>query len=260
MEKIKLGILGPKGKMGQSIIDESKGFPVFVLSSLCERTGHRDIGKIYKGLRIMDNVEELISKSEVIIDFTSPSSTLNLIELLKKKKDTALVVGTTGFNEEEESNFLKSINGLKVLRSSNMSLGVNLVFHLTEIISEKLGEKADVEIIETHHRYKKDAPSGTALTLGEHVKKGRHKTSITRSVYRGLNFDSERQADEIGFSSIRGGDVVGEHSVMFLMNGERIELKHSASSRKIFSQGALRAASWIKNQTPGLYSVKDMLL
>tara|TARA_E500000178_G_scaffold356679_1_gene437047 strand:+ start:11352 stop:12134 length:783 start_codon:yes stop_codon:yes gene_type:complete len=260
MKKINLGILGPKGRMGQSIIKESEGFPEIKLSALCEKPDHEDVGKIYHGLKIIDDIEELVIKSEVIIDFTSPLSTLNLIDCLRKKKDTALIVGTTGFNKEQENIFLENINGLKILRSSNMSLGVNLAFHLTEIISGKLGENVDVEIVESHHKYKKDAPSGTALTLGEHVNKGRNKSSTGKFVYRGINFESERASGDIGFSSIRGGDVVGEHSVMFLMDGERIQLSHMASSRKIFSQGALKASLWIRNQSPGLYSVKDMLI
>jgi len=260
MKKIKVGILGPTGRMGRSLLSERELFPYVNITSLCEAKNHKDIGKEILGLRLTGSLNDLILNSEVIIDFSVPQATLDLIRALKEnKKDICLITGTTGFSESELREFKKDSKGLRIMQSYNMSVGVNLLLSSVEFFSEKLGKDVDIEIIETHHKYKKDAPSGTALSIGEAVKKGRKSYEKNKFIYRGLEFNKKREEGEIGFSSIRGGDVVGEHTIHFIMNGERIEVTHKASKREIFSRGALRAVSWIIKQKPGLYNIQDML-
>lgn len=262
MKKIRVGILGPTGRMGRSLLKEKELFPTITITALCESKNHKDIGKEISGIRLTDDLNDLILDSEVIIDFSVPKATLALMKMLKKKKkkDICLITGTTGFSKQNLVEFRELSKGLRIMQSYNMSIGVNLLLSSVEFFSEKLGKNVDIEIIETHHKYKKDAPSGTALSIGEAVKRGRKLFEKNKFVYRGLEFNKEREDGEIGFSSIRGGDVVGEHTVHFIMNGERIEVTHKASKREIFSRGALQSVSWLIKQKPGLYNIQDMLV
>ena len=205
----------------------------------------------------MDNVEQFVSLSDVIIDFTVPEATIELMRVMKNYKKVSLVTGTTGYNDSSEKIFLNLSKGKKILRSFNMSIGVNLLKNLAGISSKSIGELADIEITEIHHNKKKDIPSGTALVLVDSIKKGCKK--IKKYTYRKDGPNNPRKTNEIGLTSIRGGDIIGEHIVYFFLDGERIELSHKASDRKIFSNGALEAAKWINNKKPGLYSIKDML-
>ena len=258
MNKVKLGIFGPSGKMGQNIISQLEKFDNdLLLSSLCEQKNHEAIGKKIRGITVLDCLETFISNCEVIIDFSSPDATLALMEKLDDKK-ASLVTGTTGFSVQQLETFYKLSNGLTLLQSFNMSMGVNILLDIVEKVSSKIPE-VDIEISEVHHKYKKDAPSGTAISIGESVKKGRKKFEETSYVYRGVEQNKVRNKGDIGFTSLRGGDVIGEHSVFYFMNGEQIEIKHKATNRKIFSLGALHAAVWIRNKGPGLYSMKDVL-
>ena len=258
MEMINLGILGPTGRMGKSIILESKVFQNIKLVSLCESIGHQDVGKDLEGVKIIDDLNEFVSSCDVIIDFTIPNGTLSLMKAMQKNKRVALVTGTTGYEKEEELRFNHLLRGLKVLRSSNMSLGINLLSNVSKFIASRLGHEVDIEVIEAHHKDKKDAPSGTAISLGESIAAGR-TGSQNNFIYRGLNFNKAREEGDIGFSSIRGGDIVGDHTVHFLMNGERLEFTHRASEREIFARGSLQAAEWLKNKEPGLYSIQDII-
>ena len=258
MKKISVGIFGPDGRMGREIINQSKFYNQVTITSLCEKDGHKEIGQKFSGITLDDSINNLISKSDVIIDFTSPSATIQLIkEIDKSKKKPALVTGTTGYSPKEEKNFNLLAKGKTILRSFNMSIGVGLLKNLVSYSSEKVGDLSDIEIIETHHNKKKDVPSGTALSLAESVTTGNNK--ISKMAYREKNNNRPRKKNEIGFASIRGGDVIGEHSVNFYLDGERLELKHIASDRKIFSRGALEAAIWISKKKPGLYTLMDML-
>ena len=259
MEKMKLGIMGPLGRMGKSIISEARNFNKISISAFCEQKGHPKVGSKIDGIEVLDSTQQFISSCDVIIDFSQPKATINLLKDLQKQSSTALITGTTGFSKNEEKKFYQLAQGLKVLRASNMSMGICLLTRISNIVSSKIGKSVDIEIIESHHKLKKDSPSGTAISLGEAVKKGRKNYEKNIFVYRGLNFNQERKKGEIGFSSIRGGDVVGEHSVIFFMNGERLELTHKATEREIFSRGSLNAALWIKNQKPGLYNMQDMI-
>ena len=258
MKRIKLGIFGPSGRMGQDILKQCSGFKDFTLACLCEKKGHPSINKTVDNIEITSNIETLINSSDVIIDFTSPKAFLNLLEKIKKiDKTTAVVSGTTGYNKKEEEKFSKISKNLTILRSFNMSIGVNLLKTLVSISSKNLSEISDIEILEFHHNKKRDVPSGTAITLFDSVNEG--KSPLKKRVFRSQTADKIRSKNEVGFSSIRGGDVVGEHTVFFFMDGERIELTHKASDRKIFSIGALKAAKWLFKKKPGLYTILDMI-
>tara|TARA_Y100000991_G_C21957831_1_gene342959 strand:- start:1009 stop:1788 length:780 start_codon:yes stop_codon:yes gene_type:complete len=258
MKKIKLGIFGPYGRMGQDILKQISEFNDFELVSLCEQEGHSNIDEVVNNVKVTSDIENLVITSDVIIDFTSPKASLDLLEKINKyDKSTALVSGTTGYKKEEEDTFIKLSNGLTILRSFNMSFGVNLLKTLVSISSKNLSNSADIEILEFHHNKKRDVPSGTAISLFDSINKG--KNQAKKTVFRTQTADKIRHKDEVGFSSIRGGDVVGEHTVFFFMDGERIELTHKASDRKIFSIGALKAAKWIYKKKPGLYTILDMI-
>ena len=258
MKKIKIGIFGPVGRMGSDLLKQIENFNSLELAVLCEKGKHKDVGKTVSGIVIGDDINNLIKSSDVIIDITIPSATINLLKVMHDlKTKTALVTGTTGYTKTEEKKFQKLVNGRKVLRSFNMSIGINLMKNLIKAASKNISSQSDIEIVEIHHNKKKDIPSGTAISLAESVQEGFKE--IAKFSYREENKNKARGKNEIGFASIRGGDVIGEHTVYFFLNGERIELKHMASSRKIFSVGALKAASWLHQKKAGLYTISDML-
>ena len=224
------------------------------LAVLCEKEKHKDIGKKVSGVVIGDDINNLIKCSDVIIDFTIPAATINLLKVMNDlKTKTALVTGTTGYNKTEEKKFQGLVNGRKVLRSFNMSIGINLMKNLIKAASKNISSQSDIEIVEIHHNKKKDIPSGTAISLAKSVQEG--SKEISKFSYREENKNKARGRNEIGFASIRGGDNRRTHSLFFL-NGERIELKHIASSRKIFSVGALKAASWLHKKGRLVYNFR----
>ena len=258
MKKIKIGIFGPGGRMGSDLLKQIENFNSLELAVLCEKGKHKDVGKTVSGIVIGDDINNLIKSSDVIIDFTIPEATINLLKVMNDlKTKTALVTGTTGYTKTEEKKFQKLVNGRKVLRSFNMSIGINLMKNLIKTASKNISSQSDIEIVEIHHNKKKDIPSGTAISLAKSVQEGFKE--IAKFSYREENKNKARGKNEIGFASIRGGDVIGEHTVYFFLNGERIELKHMASSRKIFSVGALKAACWLHQKKVGLYTISDML-
>ena len=244
--------------MGSDLLEQIENFNSLELAVLCEKGKHKDVGKTVSGVVIGDDINNLIKSSDVIIDFTIPAATINLLKVMNDlKTKTALVTGTTGYTKTEEKKFQGLVNGRKVLRSFNMSIGINLMKNLIKAASKNISSQSDIEIVEIHHNKKKDIPSGTAISLAKSVQEG--FKGIAKFSYREENKNKARGKNEIGFASIRGGDVIGEHTVYFFLNGERIELKHIASSRKIFSVGALRAASWLYQKKAGLYTIADML-
>ena len=258
MKKIKIGIFGPGGRMGSDLLEQIENFSSLELSVLCEKGKHKDVGKTVSGIVIGDDINNLVKCSDVIIDFTIPAATINLLKAMHDlKAKTALVTGTTGYTKTEEKKFQELVNGRKVLRSFNMSIGINLMKNLIKAASKNISSQSDIEIVEIHHNQKKDIPSGTAISLAKSVQEG--FKGIAKFSSREENKNKARGKNEIGFASIRGGDVIGEHTVYFFLNGERIELKHIASSRKIFSVGALKAASWLHQKKAGLYTISDML-
>ncbi|MEO7297388.1 MAG: 4-hydroxy-tetrahydrodipicolinate reductase [Verrucomicrobiota bacterium] len=239
----KLIITGAKGRMGQALFSCAAGNPELNV-----------VGQIDEG----DDLQPVISKCDVVIDFSFHNATTSIAELCAQNKK-ALVIGTTGHSESEKSKIVNHKSKIPIVWSSNYSTGVNTLFWLTRQAAEILGPDFDLEIIEMHHRLKKDAPSGTAKTLAEILADVRQQ-QIEKVIRHGREgIVGERTAAEIGMHSIRGGDVVGDHTVIFATNGERVELTHKAASRETFANGALRAAQWVVKQKPGLYDMQDVL-
>lgn len=239
----KIIITGSKGRMGQALINCAKNF--------------RDIqivGQIDKG----GDLNTMINDTDVVIDFSSPEATADIAELCACNKK-ALVVGTTGHSEAEQSKIKNQKLKIPIVWSSNYSTGVNTLFWLTRKAAEILGPSFDLEVIEMHHRMKKDAPSGTAKSLAEILADVRKQQLENVARHGRVGIVGERTSSEIGVHSVRGGDVVGDHTVIFANVGERLELTHKASSRDTFANGALRAAQWVVGQKPGLYDMQDVL-
>jgi len=240
---VKIVMLGSLGRMGQHILQLAKE------DKECEVVGEVD--------RDVD-LKPCLDKANVVIDFTMPAATMHhLPEIVAAKK--ALVLGTTGFSEEERHKLKEASNSIAMVFAPNMSLGVNLLFSLTQIVSQVLGDDFDVEIIEAHHNKKIDSPSGTAHRLAEIVAAAKQKPLTQVAKHGRVGITDARRRSEIGIHAVRGGDVVGDHTVLFLGSGERIELTHRASSRDTFAKGALRAAKWVVNAEPGQYDMLDVL-
>ena len=234
---MKIGIAGYKGRMGQMLVREIETFAGLEFAG---------------GTEADDKADPLFEKADCIIDFTVPAATRQHIWLAAKHK-TALVIGTTGLSETDEKEMRDAAKETAILYAANMSLGVNLLLALVEQAARRLGPEWDIEIAETHHKHKVDAPSGTALALGKAAKAGRGDGRFM------TDRQGKRQAGDIGFAVQRGGDVVGEHTVTFYGAGERIELGHKATDRALFARGALKAAKWVGGKSPGLYTMRDVL-
>ena len=256
---MKIGIVGCSGRMGQMLVAAVQANPASVLSGGTERQGSSSIGqKLAEDLVIGADPAHLFAASDAVIDFTSPAATRIHAELAAQH-GTALIVGTTGLMAEDEALLQRTALTVPVVYAPNYSVGVTLLSILVERAAAALGEDFDIEIVEMHHRHKVDAPSGTALGLGRAAAKGRdvaldHVWCKARDGQTGA-----RPKGEIGFATLRGGDVVGDHSVIFAGDGERVELTHKASNRSVFAVGAVRAALWTKDRQPGLYSMVDVL-
>jgi 4-hydroxy-tetrahydrodipicolinate reductase len=239
----KVIITGSKGRMGQALTACAGNFPDLQI-----------VGQVDNG----DDLNEVISKCDVVIDFSSHAATPAIVELCAQKKK-AIVIGTTGHSDKESQAISKWKLAVPMVWTSNFSTGVNALFWLTRKAAEILGPAFDLEIVEMHHRLKKDAPSGTAKTLAEILADIR-KLQLEEAARHGrTGIVGERTSSEIGIHSVRGGDVVGDHTVIFANAGERLELTHKASSRETFANGALRAALWIVTQNPGIYDMQDVL-
>lgn len=260
---IKVSVIGAAGKMGKNIINAIHQSDGVQIVGAVERRGNSAVGKDSgeiagagkNNVIITDNLENIIKDSDVTIDFTSPESTVENIRLNEKYLKPA-VIGTTGFSTEQRDIINDVSKKIPILLSPNMSIGVNLLFKLVQITAQALGKNYDVEIVEMHHRFKKDAPSGTAKKLGEIIC---NTLDIKNRLYGREGFIGERTDNEIGIFAVRAGDIVGEHTVIFSGIGERIELTHRAHSRMTFAQGAVKAAIFIIKQKPGLYSMLDVL-
>ena len=236
-------ITGAKGRMGQALINCAARFPELQIT-----------GKIDAS----DDIKSVIDNCDVVIDFSFHNVTAAIAKLCAERKK-ALVIGTTGHLENERAEIMTFVNKIPVVWASNYSTGVNTLFWLTRKAAEILGPDFDLEVVEMHHRLKKDAPSGTAATLGE-ILAGVRGLQVKEAMRHGRHgIVGERTKTEIGMHSMRGGDVVGDHTVVFANIGERVELTHKASSRDTFANGALRASGWVVNQKPGLYSMQDVL-
>ena len=255
MKKINLTVTGCMGRMGQQIIKSSKNNKNFKLVSLTES---RIINKKIEGIKLNLNNIEAFKNTNVIIDFTVPKCTLDILKIASKLKKK-VVIGTTGFTKREENLIKKFSQQIPILKAGNMSLGVNLLMYLTEIASKSLGNNFLSKIYEVHHKRKIDYPSGTALMLGKGIANGKDKNFYNLIGKKYLNKKSFPYSNKINFNSIRKGAVVGEHEVRFSSGKEIIRLNHESFDRALYSEGALMAAKWLMTKKPGLYSMRDLL-
>ena len=255
MNKINLAISGCLGRMGQQLIKSSKSNKNFKLVTLTE---NKPIKKKVAGIRPDLNTEYAFKKTDVIIDFTVPKCTLEILKIASKLKKR-VVIGTTGFTQKEEGLIRKYSKIIPILKAGNMSLGINLLMYLTEITSESLGDNYLSKIFEVHHKHKKDYPSGTALMLGKGIADGRKKNFHNLIGKKFLNKKFFPFGKKVNFNSIRKGGIIGEHEVTFSSGKEVITLNHEAFDRALYSDGALTAAKWLTNKRAGLYSMRDLL-
>jgi 4-hydroxy-tetrahydrodipicolinate reductase len=266
MSVTSIGVVGAAGRMGTMLVKEITANAETALAGATESPGHAalgvDIGELAGlgkiDIPLSDDPAKLFAAADAVIDFTRPGATVNHAALAAQAR-TVLVIGTTGLEKSHEAEIAKAAKHTAIVLAPNMSLGVNLLFALTEQVAGALGDDFDIEIVEMHHRHKIDAPSGTALGLGRAAAKGRG-IDLDNMAIRGRDgVTGERPKGAIGFAALRGGDVVGDHTVIFAGEGERIELTHRAGGRHIYARGAVRAALWAQGKPPGLYGMKDVL-
>ena len=255
MKKINLAITGCLGRMGQQLIKSSKVSRNFKLVSITE---NKIINKKISSLKPQLNSENAFKNVSVIIDFTVPKCTLEVLKIASKLKKR-VVIGTTGFSKKEEKLIKKFSKKIPILKAGNMSLGINLLMYLTEITSNSLGKNFLSKIFEIHHKHKKDYPSGTALMLGRGIAKGKNKNFYNLIGKKYLNKKTFPYGNKINFNSLRKGEIIGEHEVKFSNGKEIITLNHEAFDRALYSEGALSAAKWLMKKKAGLYSMRDLM-
>lgn len=260
---IKLGIIGAAGRMGRRIGVLACQDETFTVSCAIERGDHPSQGVDFGELIGLGKLDIPISSSwssrpEVLVDFTRPEATMNFLPTAEKDR-VPLVIGTTGLNAEQIAGLGATARNIPVLQAANMSLGVNLLFHLVGQVASALGDDYDIEITETHHRFKKDAPSGTALELARQICAATERDFNNCLTHGREGKEAHRESGKIGMHARRQGDVVGEHIVAFSTEGETVELSHKAHSRDIFARGALKAAAWLIGKEPGLYNMLHVL-
>lgn len=260
----RIAIHGAAGKMGRALIQAVQSQPALKLGAAIDRSDAPELGKDagvaaggkHANVAISGNLDP--SSFDVLIDFTRPEGTLAALDACVKHRK-AMVIGTTGFSDAQKQRIADASAQVAICMAANFSIGVNLSLRLLEQAARALGDSFDIEIVEAHHRAKVDAPSGTALAMGEAVARGAGRDLEEVAVYERYGHTGARDRNTIGFSTIRGGDVVGDHTVMFLGDGERVEISHRATSRANFANGAVRAAAWLAGKKPGLYSMQDVL-
>lgn len=263
---LKIGVVGAGGRMGRQLIQAVNNAEGVELGAAFERKGSSlvgsDAGELagigHLGVTVTDDLASQLNHFDLLIDFTRPEGTLEHIAfcVAHNKK---MVIGTTGFDDAGKQAIKSASEKISIVFASNYSVGVNLVFKLLEKAAKVMGDYCDIEVIEAHHRHKVDAPSGTALSMGEHIAKTLGRDLKTHGVFAREGITGERKRDEIGFATIRAGDVVGEHSVWFADEGERVEIAHKASSRMTFANGAVRTAKWLQTKQNGLFDMTDVL-
>lgn len=263
---VRVGVCGAAGRMGKTILEVCNEIDNVEIAAAIEYKGssmigldageQAGIGKI--GVEITDDIAKVSDQIDVLIDFTIASS---LTENLEKchAAGKCMVIGTTGLDDEQKELINKMAKDIAIVFAPNMSIGVNLCLKLLEMAAQVIGEESDIEIIEAHHRHKKDAPSGTALRMGEVIADTLGRNLKECAVYGREGVTGERDKNTIGFATIRAGDIVGEHTVMFASAGERVEITHKATSRKTFASGAVRAAQWLAEKDKGLFDMQDVL-
>ncbi len=263
---MKIGVVGCAGRMGRNLVKQVAAAAGAELAAVCDRPGYSGVGQdagVLAGLEplgipVSAGPEAVFAACDVVIDFTTPEATARHAALAVEHR-TALVIGTTGLPAAFEAELAVASSHIALVVAPNMSLGVNLLLGLVEKVARTLDESFDIEVLEMHHRHKVDAPSGTALALGRAAAKGRGIDLGERSVRSRDGITGARTSGDIGFATLRGGNVVGDHTVIFAADDERIELTHKAGDRTIFARGAVRAALWCEGKAPGLYSMADVL-
>lgn len=263
---VRIAIAGAAGRMGRNLVKATHLNPNAQVGASSERPESSligvDIGELCGegqfSIALVDDLSKVISDFDVIVDFTAPSSTLANVELCKSH-GKKIVIGTTGFSEEEKMLIDQAAQEISIVMAPNYSVGVNLMFKLLEKAAKVMGDYCDIEVIEAHHRHKVDAPSGTALGMGEAIAGAMGNKLSDVAVYAREGITGERTKDEIGFATIRAGDIIGEHTAMFADIGERVEITHKATDRMTFANGAIKAAVWLEKQSPGFYTMQDVL-
>jgi 4-hydroxy-tetrahydrodipicolinate reductase len=262
---IKVAVTGAAGRMGKTLVEAVNQAEGTALSAAIERAGSSvvgaDAGEVAGVGRLDVSIVDAMEKApafDVLIDFTRPEVTLANLAVCRER-GSAMVIGTTGFSDEEKQQITAAAQTIGVVFAPNMSVGVNLCLKLLEMAAKVMGDYTDIEVIEAHHRHKIDAPSGTALRMGEVVAQTLGRDLKECAVYGREGNTGERERKTIGFETIRAGDIVGEHTVMFADIGERVEITHKASSRMTFASGAVRAAQWLMKQKAGLFDMQDVL-
>lgn len=265
MSSIRFAVAGASGRMGRTLIEAIAHAPDAVLAGALDVPGSpylgKDAGELIGapcGVQVSDDVEAVLAGVDCLIDFTRPEGTLRHLEVCRRLGVKA-VVGTTGLSPEQKQKIQEVAQDIPVVFAPNMAVGVNVVFKLLDLAARILNEGYDVEILESHHRHKVDAPSGTALRMGEVVAQALGRSLSDCAVYGREGHTGERPATQIGFATVRGGDIVGDHAVLFAGTGERVEISHKAGSRMPYALGALRAARFLSNKKSGLYDMQDVL-
>ena len=255
MKKINLAVTGCMGRMGRQIIKSAKSDKMFRLVSLIES---KKLNKKINNIKITQNTIDSFKKADLIIDFTIPKCTFEVLKIASRLKKR-VVIGTTGFSKKEENLIKNYSKKIPILKAGNMSLGINLLMYLTEITSNSLGKNFLSKIFEIHHKYKKDYPSGTALMLGKGIAKGKNKNFYDIIGKKFLNKKTFPYGNKLNFNSVRKGEIIGEHEVKFSSGKEIITLNHEAFDRALYSEGALSAAKWLIKKKQGLYSMRDLM-
>jgi len=265
MAQIKLVVAGGAGRMGRALIEAVLGAPDLALAAAVEQKGNAHVGEAVSqragasdGIRIGDDIALAVAGANVFVDFTRPEGTLAHLAACRKQR-VNMVIGTTGFGDTQKNEIAEAARDIAIVMSPNFSIGVNVAFRLLDVAARALGGGYDVEIVEAHHRHKVDAPSGTALRMGEVVARALGRDLKKHAVYGREGVTGERKEETIGFATVRGGDLVGDHTVLFIGAGERLEISHRASSRANFANGALRAARFVAKQKSGLFDMADVL-
>ena len=255
MKKINLAVTGCMGRMGSQIIKSANLDKSFKIVALTE---NKKINKKINSIKLDQNTDHAFKKADLIIDFTIPKCTLQVLKIATKLKKK-VVIGTTGFTKNEENLIQKFSKKIPILKAGNMSLGINLLMYLTEIASSSLGNKFLSKVFEVHHKHKKDYPSGTALMLGKGIAVGKNRNFYNLIGNKYLNKKNFPYGKRINFNSIRKGEIIGEHEVKFSSGKEIITLNHEAFDRALYSEGALSAAKWLIKKKPGLYSMRNLM-
>lgn len=268
MNSTRIAVLGAAGRMGRAVMQAAAtATPPLALGAAFERAGDADLlgrdasvlaGLDASGVKITSDVAAASDAFDVLIDFTRPDGTMAALPVCVAA-GKGMVIGTTGFSAEQKAAIGEAARQIPICLAANYSVGVNVALKLLEQAARALGDDFDIEIVEAHHKHKVDTPSGTALAMGQAVAKGAGRNLDDVAVYAREGNTGPRPAGAIGFATVRGGDVVGDHTVMFLGNGERVEITHKATSRQNFAGGAVRAAAWLKGREPGLYDMRDVL-